>query len=175
MKLRTMLIWAMLAVALGTVNWLALGRERLAANGQVMYLALSSLDLSSPVQGDSMNLRYELANYVPVNERSSSGALVVSLDKQQKATFVRIYQPGSPLAAGEHLLGYRVRSGQVRIGAESFFFQEGQVRIGAESFFFQEGQAAVYQGADFGELRVAPDGTAALVGLRGANLEPLGK
>jgi uncharacterized membrane-anchored protein len=160
MKLRTLLIWAMLAVALGTVNWLALGRERLAADGQVMYLALAPVDPLSPLQGYYMDLRYELAGHVPAADRPSSGALVVRLDGQ-KATFVRIYQPGAPLAAGEHLLRYRVRSGQVRIGAEAFFFQEGQ--------------AALYQGARYGELRVAADGTAALVGLRGANLEPLGK
>ena len=158
---RTMLIWAMLAVALGTVNWLALGRERLAANGQVMYLALAPVDPRSIMQGDYMVLRYELADHVPEADRPSSGALVVSLDDQRKARFIRIYQPGTPLAAGEHLLRYRVRSWQARIGAESFFFQEGQ--------------AAAYQDARYGELRVAPDGTAALVGLRGANLEPLGK
>jgi uncharacterized membrane-anchored protein len=161
MKLRTMLIWAMLAVALGAVNWLALGRERLAANGQVMYLTLAPVDPLSPLQGYYMDLRYELSSHVPAADRPSSGALVVSLGADQKARFVRIYQPGTPLAAGEHLLRYRVRSGQVRIGAESFFFQEDQ--------------AALYQGASYGELRVAPDGTAALVGLRGANLEPLGR
>jgi uncharacterized membrane-anchored protein len=160
MKLRTMLIWAMLAVTLGTVNWLALGRERLVANGQVMYLVLEPVDPRSLLQGDYMDLRYELAGHVPQADRPSSGALVVSL-KDQVATFVRFYQPGTPLAAGEHLLRYRVRSGQVRIGAEAFFFQEGQ--------------AASYQDARYGELRVAPDGTAALVGLRGPNQEPLGK
>jgi uncharacterized membrane-anchored protein len=49
------------------------------------------------------------------------------------------------------------------------------VRLGAESFFFQEGHAQLYNGARYGEVRVAPSGTSVLVGLRGQEREPLGE
>ena len=161
MKLRTIIIWATLAAALGAVNWLALGRERLAANGQVMYLELAPVDPRSLIQGDSMDLRYDLVRRVPINDSAAAGALVVSLDARQVASFVRLYEPGTPLAAGERLLRYRVRSGWAYIGAESFFFQEGD--------------APLYANAKYGELRVGPDGTVALVGLRDDQLKRLGR
>jgi uncharacterized membrane-anchored protein len=161
MKLRTMMIWATLVVALGAVNWLALGRERLAASGQVMYLELAPVDPRSLMQGDYMDLRYDLANRVPVGDATGAGALVVRLDARQVATFVRLHAPGSALRGGEHLLRYRVRSGRAHIGAESFFFQEGDAQL--------------YENARYGELRVGPDGAVALVGLRGDQLERLGR
>jgi uncharacterized membrane-anchored protein len=48
-----------------------------------------------------------------------------------------------------------------------------RVRIGAESFFFEEGTAERYATARYGELRVAPDGEVVLVGLRDAALNQL--
>jgi uncharacterized membrane-anchored protein len=39
------------------------------------------------------------------------------------------------------------------------------VKIGAESFLFEEGQASTYDRAEYGGLRVATDGSAVLVGL----------
>ena len=55
------------------------------------------------------------------------------------------------------------------------FRKRGQVvRIGAESFFFQEGQADVYALAKYGELKVAKDGEVVLVGLRDAERKVLG-
>ncbi|RJQ16280.1 MAG: hypothetical protein C4560_09865 [Nitrospiraceae bacterium] len=47
------------------------------------------------------------------------------------------------------------------------------VRLGAESFFFQEGHAEYYSTAKYGELRVSNDGDSVLVGLRDKNLVPL--
>ncbi|HLM42582.1 MAG TPA: GDYXXLXY domain-containing protein, partial [Myxococcaceae bacterium] len=74
---------------------------------------------------------------------------------------VRRHTPDAPLAPGELLLGYKQR--------------EGRVRLGAESFFFQEGHADHYAGAKYGELRVAEDGSSVLVGLRNAERQPLGR
>ena len=48
------------------------------------------------------------------------------------------------------------------------------VRVGAESFLFEEGSALEYQDARFGELVVADDGEVVLVGLRDADRQPLG-
>ncbi len=159
MKLRTMLVWATLVMALGTVNWLAFGREQIVADGQVMYLALAPVDPRSLLQGDYMDLRYGLADDLRTSNLPTAGLLVVRVNVQYIATFARLYTPGTKLVNNEHMLRYRVRSGTVRIGAESFFFQEGE--------------ANGYQNARYAELRVAPDGTTVLVGLRGTALEKL--
>jgi uncharacterized membrane-anchored protein len=69
-------------------------------------------------------------------------------------------EESQPLGPEESWLRYKVR--------------RGRVRLGAESFFFQEGHAERYAQAKYGELRVAEDGSSVLVGLRDADLHPLG-
>ncbi len=66
---------------------------------------------------------------------------------------------GTPLAPDEVLLRYRVR--------------EGEIKFATNAFFFQEGTARRYEGARYGEFRVAPDGELLLTGLRGKELQPL--
>ena len=41
------------------------------------------------------------------------------------------------------------------------------------AYFFEEGTAKRYEAAQYGELRVAPDGELLLTGLRGKDLKPL--
>jgi uncharacterized membrane-anchored protein len=83
----------------------------------------------------------------------------MQVDARGVATFVRVHGD-EPLGPGEALLQFR--SGK-------------DIRFGAESFFFQEGTAAVYDPAQYGELRVAADGASVLVGLRNEHLTPLGR
>jgi uncharacterized membrane-anchored protein len=64
------------------------------------------------------------------------------------------------LAPDEALLRYRVR--------------RGQAQFGTNAFFFQEGHADLYAEARYGVFRVAADGEALLVALRGPRLERLG-
>ena len=88
------------------------------------------------------------------------GRLVLRLDAQGVGHFVRHEQPGVPLGPGELLLRFKFRSHRVRLGAESFFFQEGH--------------ADRYDRAKYGELRVTADGSSVLVGLRDAERRSLG-
>ena len=48
------------------------------------------------------------------------------------------------------------------------------MRLGAESYFFQEGQSDLFAKARYGELRATPGGETVLVGLRDADLAALG-
>jgi uncharacterized membrane-anchored protein len=105
-------------------------------------------------------LRYAIATEVNGDELPEHGTLVITLDEQRVATFVRLHQAQEPLRAGELLLGYHR--------------QGSNVYLGAESFFFQEGHAQYYEEAEYCELRVAESGESVLVGLRGANFENLG-
>jgi uncharacterized membrane-anchored protein len=155
--------WILLVLAvlvLAALNGLAAHKESVLRSGTKMYLRLAPVDPRSLLQGDYMALRYEIANRVRdlKEELPSDGRLVVRPGENGVAQFVRLHQ-GEPLGLGEHLLRYRNRGG---------------VRLGAESFFFQEGHAKYYEKARYGELRVSSAGESVLVGLAGERLERLG-
>ena len=154
-------IVAGLVIALALVGVEVLRKERLLASGEVVLLELVPVDPRSLVQGDYMRLDYALSRGVDAHaDWPRDGALVVQTDGRGVARFVR-RDDGQPLATGEHRLTYRRR--------------RSQIRVGTDAFYFQEGTAGEYAPARFGELRVAPDGTSVLVGLRDADLKPLGQ
>ena len=157
--MRTWVFWGVTAVVLAVTNGLIAHKESVLRSGQTMFLELAPVDPRSLIQGDYMVLRYKLARDVGSKVKAPSGHLVVTLDERQVATFVRVHG-GEALADGERLLRFRRRRHLLRLGAESFFFQEGHARH--------------YENAKFGELRVAPSGNSVLVGLRDKNLQPLG-
>ncbi len=61
------------------------------------------------------------------------------------------------LAADEARLRFRVR--------------QGEAKVATNAFFFQEGRGEAFAAAQFGELRVAPDGDAILTGMRDKDLQ----
>ena len=143
-------------------NWMIAQKEQVLKNGQTVLLELAPRDPRSLMQGDYMELNYKIIGSllsVKTRDMSHLGKLVLRLDDKQVAQFVRFHRDET-LNQGELLLVYR-RSGL-------------QVRLGAESFFFQEGQAKLYQKARYGELKVAPDGESVLVGLRDEKFNRLG-
>jgi uncharacterized membrane-anchored protein len=161
---RNTVFWLAALLALGSLNWIVVGKERVLRDGETMYLKLAPRDPRSLIQGDYMVLRYAIA--APVGkalpgDEPTQGAIVVTIDERGVATFVRIHA-GEPLAGSERLLRFKRRG---RVGA---------IRLGAESFFFQEGHAELYAEAEFGELKVEPSGASVLVGLRDEQLAPLG-
>lgn len=149
------------------------GKERLLAEGRVVYLQLAPVDPRSLLQGDYMALDYEVARAAirampgtgsggnsgqgPV---AGDGHIVVHLDDRAVATFVRIADELS-LAENEILMRYRVRYGQLKFATNAFFFQEGT--------------GEQYQGARYGKFRVDPDGELLLTGLCDENLKVLGR
>jgi uncharacterized membrane-anchored protein len=144
-------------LALAAVPFLIINKESTLAEGRTMLLRLAPRDPRSLMQGDYMVLRYAMDNAVPSEELESKGCLVVKLDANNVATFVQIHK-GEKLQDGEYLLSYRKR---------------GELRLGAESFMFQEGDAEIYASAWYGELKVDKEGSSVLVGLCGEDLQPL--
>jgi uncharacterized membrane-anchored protein len=140
------------------MNLMIVQKEAVLRSGTRMYLRLAPRDPRSLMQGDYMELAYEMTNPFRHDPPRPDGCLVVTLDAGGIATFVRFHD-GTPPGAEERLLRYRSR---------------GQVRLGAESFFFQEGQADRYANARYGELRVTPSGDSVLVGLADEKLHHLG-
>ncbi|WNG29560.1 GDYXXLXY domain-containing protein [Cystobacter fuscus] len=152
---RTHVIFGGLALVVVALVVLVTGKERLLARGTPLYLELAPVDPRSLIQGDYMVLDYAVSR----EARFSDGRLVLRRDERGVGHLVG-FEESRPLGPGEMWLRYKVR--------------KGRVRLGAESFFFQEGHAERYAQAKYGELRVAEDGSSVLVGLRDADLQPLG-
>jgi uncharacterized membrane-anchored protein len=159
--MRARIIFAGLALVVVALTVLVLRKELVLAHGTPVLLELAPVDPRSLIQGDYMVLDYAVSRQVPHREGPARGRLVLRLDEQGVGHFVRLHAPGTPLAPGELLLRYKVR--------------DGRVRLGAESFFFQEGHAERYARAKYGELRVTEAGASVLVGLRDAERQPLGR
>ncbi len=147
-----------LLLVLGAVNLQIAEKERLLARGETMRLRLSWDDDRSMMQGDYLRLDYALSDVPLPPDTPRDGRLVVRLDAHQVAQFVRL-DDGTPLAQGEHLLRYRIR--------------RGQLRLGTDAYFIQEGRKDQYAAARYGEFRVDEDGTSVLTGLRDGALRPL--
>lgn len=147
-------------LVLAAVNWTIYARERHLAEGRLVLLALAPVDPRSLMQGDYMALNFQVANAAGGAAALRDGRIIVKLDPQAVGSFVR-RDDGSPLAADELALRYRVR--------------DGRIKFASNAFFFQEGHAADYAGARYGELRASPSGEVLLTGLRDKDLNRLGR
>ncbi len=159
---------AALLLALSIAGASILHKEYILARGRTVLLELRPVDPRSLMQGDYMALSYALERQLFEREERAgselprSGKLVLELDAGGVARLVGDNRAAQP---AELLLTYRIRN-------RSSWSRD--LRLGAESFFFEEGSAELYASARYGELRVAPAGTAVLVGLRDAERRPLG-
>lgn len=150
-----------LVVVLGVLNNEIRRKENIVDDGVTVLLELAPRDPRSIMQGDYMVLRYAVARDARVpQDGGTDGALVLALDENRVATFRRIADD-QPLAEDELLLDYRYR--------------RGRLRLGAESYFFEEGSAPELANARYGELRVNAQGESVLIGMRDASFNVLGE
>ena len=154
-RLRTTLLFAGLVLVLAATNLNIAGKARVIQHGRPVLLKLRPVDPRSLIQGDYMQLRYA-SNAFPSHETAMTwphrGTVVLQLDDHQVGTYAR-QDNGSPLTDDEVRLHYRSVTSQ------------GELRYGAEAFYFQEGKAGVYQDARYGVLRIDASGTSVLAGL----------
>lgn len=153
-----------LLLVMTAANYTIWQRQQVLEHGQPMLLDLRPVDPRSLMQGDYMVLRYADTLFPPSALRSDlprRGAFVVVLDEHNVARYARL-DDGSPPADDEALLKYK----QVDEG--------GLIRLGAESFFFEEGEADRYDDARYGVLHVDAAGNSVLVGLADAQWQLLG-
>jgi uncharacterized membrane-anchored protein len=163
MKSKTLIVTSLLV--LGCLNWMIIAKERLIYSGRTVLCELAPRDPRSIMQGDYMVLRYAAAEEAraALSADTYDGRLILSLNQNDVARFERI-DDGSPLADNEVRIRFLRRYQNTR---------RGMIRIGAESYFFQEGRADDFDKAKYGELKVAPNGASILVGLRSVELDPL--
>ena len=159
-----LLITGVVAV-LGYTVWFALDKERILAEGELVLFALAPVDPRSLLQGDYMRLSYEIGDRFDREELPPRGYLVFTRDDRGIATFRRLQVKPEPLDADERIIQFRRRrAGSIR---------NGEIRLGAESYFFEEGTGAKFSDAAYGGMRIDRQGNAVLVGLWDDEAKPI--
>lgn len=138
-----------LLLPLAAVNMMIGEKERLISEGRLALLPLAPVDPRSLMQGDYMVLGYDLFS-LDRYKLPDDGLLALTLGDGGVVQDMRFYEGGA-LRPDEALIAYKRRARRLRLGAESYFFQEGQGDRFAD--------------AAYGALRLAPDGASVLVGL----------
>ncbi len=146
---------------IAVLNVLIVQKEIIIDKGKTILLPLAPVDPRSIMQGDYMILRYALAAHISKNDpaKISDGKVILKINKDGVASYIRLLEKNSKLQKDEWLLKYKKRDSKVRLVAESFFFQEGH------SDYFAK--------AKYGELKVAKDGSPVLIGLRDEKLQKM--
>ena len=149
--------WAKIIIAVNIIlvlvffNRSLIKKEQLLKEGNLILLELAPVDPRSLIQGDYMDLRYAIATNVNTDSMSKNGFCLLELDSLKVARLKKWHntQPKTTekeLIIKYHLNGYRVK-------------------LGAESYFFQEGRDTVFQNAKYGGLVADEDGNTVLTGL----------
>jgi uncharacterized membrane-anchored protein len=162
----TPLVGLLGALCLLLVNVDVWRKETVVARGEPIYVPLVPVDPRSLMQGDYMDLRFELPRAVEtgLNELADrsirrEAQVVVGLNVQQRATVLRLAQAGETLAANERLMPIK--------------HLKGRWVLVTDAYFFPEGEGERFEAARFGEFRVLPDGRALLIGLSDAEAKPI--
>lgn len=151
-KYKWILILVNLLLLLVYINFSIARKEELIVEGQLVLLELAPVDPRSLMQGDYMQLRYQIANDIDGQAIPRRGYCVVRLNSKGIAEKIRFQESKTPLSDGEYLIRYWSPS-------------EWNVNIGAESYFFQEGDAEKYVNAKYGGVRIDEHGNSLLIGL----------
>jgi uncharacterized membrane-anchored protein len=138
-------------------------KEDTIAHGQPVYVALAPVDPRSLMQGDYMQLNFNVPGDVQgrldtllTTERPQ---VVARRDARGVAALMRIHDAATPLAADEFRIELTPKHGR-------WIFV-------TDAYYFREGDADRFEKARFGEFRVAPNGRALLVRLADEQLKPI--
>ncbi|MFW7340631.1 GDYXXLXY domain-containing protein [Pollutimonas sp. H1-120] len=185
-RIRALGLMAGLVAALGLANTEIYRNEQILTRGQRVVLALAPVDPRSLMQGDYMDLRYDVAGQVPQVLDKASPAVARAIEAQRGG-----YLLLEPDRGGVHRLAAVLADPDLQesgslvprgpAGGEpataaailAFRLRHDAALIGTNAWFFPEGQAQRYAGARFGEFRVDRHGTGRLLRLLDEQLRPL--
>ncbi|MBO7144378.1 MAG: GDYXXLXY domain-containing protein [Salinivirgaceae bacterium] len=149
-KIKKIILALNLLFVFGFFAFSVVKKERLYANGTEILLKLAPVDPRSLMQGDYMELNYEVTNQIRISDGNGK-YVVVKVGSDGVAKYER-QQDDKELNEGELLICYKVNSKRRKC-------------IGAENYFFQEGTGNKFADAEYGLLKVDDDGNCVLVGL----------
>lgn len=137
-------------------------KEDLIAHGEPVFVELRPFDPRSLMQGDYMQLNFAVPGALSsVTEDMLGGKRPHAIARREVNGVARMQRmdDGSPLAPDEFRFELSPKNGRWVLVTDAWFFKEGE--------------GARWAKAKYGEFRVAADGRALLVGLRGENLQGL--
>ncbi|MBE7410671.1 MAG: GDYXXLXY domain-containing protein [Leptospiraceae bacterium] len=132
-------------------NFFIFQKEKILKEGDTVILALAPLDPRSLIQGDYLEIRYAIFSQFKSKNGFSDGYIFVKKDDRGIFQFSKITDLNGRAEAAEIKIRFRERSYSVRIGAESYLFQEGE--------------AQKYEKAKYGMLKISGEGEAMLIAL----------
>lgn len=151
MKNKKLIIGLNLILFLGYFIYSVLDKEKILKDGNMILLKLAPVDPRSLVQGDYMRLNYGMNSELR-GVKQGKGNIVLTLNSDRIGVFNRVQKEDTPINEGELLVKYRK-------------VKWNFVKIGAESYFFEEGKAERFESAAYGCLRIDNKGNSVLVGL----------
>ncbi len=161
-KIKWVLVVLNIIIILGLVNFNIYQKEKQLKEGKLILLKLAPVDPRSLMQGDYMQLSYEIAQNTPPENMPKRGYCVVRCDSANIATFARFQSSLEPQNPGDYLISYTQQT-------------DNSISIGAQSYFFEEGSAEKFENAAYGALKVDQKGHSLLIGLcnpNGTLIEP---
>ncbi|WP_156305883.1 GDYXXLXY domain-containing protein [Sphingobacterium endophyticum] len=151
-KLSLIIITVNLIGLLIYFNYSISQKEQILKVGELVLLKLAPVDPRSLMQGDYMQLSYEISQNLILDSIPKRGYVVLRMDKNAVGHRIR-YQPTRlPLNSGELLIEFTRPD-------------NWNLNIGSESYFFEEGTGDRYEKAVYGGLKIDEKGNSLLVGL----------
>lgn len=158
-KYKWIIILLNLLVILAVFNSSVVSKEGILSKAKLILLELAPVDPRSLMQGDYMELRYKITTVINVNALPPRGFCVVKIDNNGVGSGIRFQKGRTPLADEEYLIEYTRTNWNLKIGAESYFFEEGQSKK--------------FEKAKYGGLKVDQKGNSLLIGLFDENLKKI--
>lgn len=141
-----------LFILLGVFNFSIIKKEALVNRGKLVFMELAPVDPRSLIQGDYMRLQYKLASEMASNNIPNAGFCAIEPNTNGVVQKIRFLDKNSSINNNELIIKYSAK-------------KWWGIRIGAESYFFQEGEAQKFENAKYGGLKVDADGNCILIGL----------
>jgi len=156
---------AAFVLVVGAFNYNIYQKEATIREGDLVFLELAPVDPRSLMQGDFMQLRYALASTTwdstQIFEKyPNRGYLIIAINDKRIGVKQRYASEIKDLKSNEYAVKYFKKD-----------TWRTELRIGAESYFFQEGKGYALDSAKYGALRIDKKGNSLLVGLYDKNLQ----
>jgi hypothetical protein len=154
-------IAATLALSLAVANVGIWQKEDVIRHGKPVFIQLAPVDPRSLMQGDYMALDFRVPHegFFESTLSWQRPVALAEIDSFGVARLTRIEGPGAVPGPNELRIELTPKAGRWTVVTDAYFFREG------------EGER--FARARYGEFRVLPDGKALLVGLAGADLQPI--
>lgn len=163
-KIKFSLILVNLVLLIAYFNWSVFEKEKTIKQGKLVLLPLAPVDPRSLMQGDYMNLNYEVNDLGDSTIADKRGYCILRTNVKGFAERIRFQKNLQPLGKDELAIKYFSEA----LGSFT------RIHVGAESYFFEEGQAKRFENAKYGGLRIDDMGNSVLVGVYDANFKKIG-